>query len=313
MSWPPRNENTECIVETHNRKNNGMCLNNKYEQNSTSSSTAAQQTNTQPQEQTMLVNMDIDPTQDDLHRYALENPDYWNLILMDDEPQPRETQSSHLNQPGKELTTTDPSMSETTHDTHNTDVDEEPSNNRRADSATVEESQDQKCPRGNYYLRSRDTATVTNSVPVQETQASARIIPSKQNGKTKKKQRRRSKPRKQEEVRVYVDRICDEDILCGRGGKSNHHPGNIRYRETIQGYRAMYRSFTEKDEKTGLSHELVARVKREGCRFVKLDQISHRWYIASDKIARRKTAQALREKDPPEDRLIRDARRTDDE
>mmetsp|Transcript_5060 Transcript_5060/g.7671 ORF Transcript_5060/g.7671 Transcript_5060/m.7671 type:complete len:313 (-) Transcript_5060:169-1107(-) len=311
MSWFPQNEINGSTVETHNH-NNDMCLKNKYEQNTTASSTATathQKDKQQQQQQTMVVDMNIDLTQDALHRYAIEDPDFLNILGSFDDPM--ETEPQHLNQSGKELSS-DPSSSDTTYGTNTTEVDKS-NNSQQANSSKSKEILDQQCPRGTYNLRSRDsnTPTTTNSIPDPENQTSAAIAPSKQIAKSKKKQRRRSKPKKPVEVPAFVDRICDKDILCGRGGKSNHHPGNIKYREIIYGYRAQYRSLTEKDDKTGLSHVIVAKVKREGCRFVKFDDTKKKWYIASDKIARRKTAQALREKDPPEDRCIRESRTSD--
>ena len=94
--------------------------------------------------------------------------------------------------------------------------------------------------------------------------------------------------------RVYVPEIRDLDIIAGRGGKSNHHYGNKRYRQVVSEMKMMYRSTEAKTVKTDLSRAIVDHVCGYGGRFVKKDD-SGRYYLLTKSEARKKTSQALRE------------------
>eukprot|EP00980_Cylindrotheca_fusiformis_P024376 scaffold11809_cov128-Cylindrotheca_fusiformis.AAC.15 len=87
----------------------------------------------------------------------------------------------------------------------------------------------------------------------------------------------------------------DSDILCGRGGRSNHHVGNKRYRQVVAEMKASYRTIGSKSAKTDLSRAIVEHVKSYGGRFLKLDKDSGMYVVLSQSEARKKTSQALRE------------------
>jgi hypothetical protein len=95
--------------------------------------------------------------------------------------------------------------------------------------------------------------------------------------------------------RIYISEVNDSDILCGRGGKSNHHPGNKRYRQVVSEMKTMYRSTEAKTVKTDLSRAIVDHVCSYGGRFVKKDEKTGQYYLLSKAEARKKTSQALRE------------------
>jgi len=97
------------------------------------------------------------------------------------------------------------------------------------------------------------------------------------------------------EGRQYVTNITDLDILCGRGGKSNHHPGNKKYRQVVDEIKGMYRRTATKTVKTDLSRAIVDHVQTYGGRFVKKDEKSGHYHLLSKCEARKKTSQALRE------------------
>mmetsp|Transcript_833 Transcript_833/g.1199 ORF Transcript_833/g.1199 Transcript_833/m.1199 type:complete len:233 (+) Transcript_833:63-761(+) len=103
-----------------------------------------------------------------------------------------------------------------------------------------------------------------------------------------------SKPRKTK-PKTFVETIRETDVLSGRGGKSNHHFGNKKYRQTILEMKTSYRNIQSKTEKTRISRQIVADVLEYGGRFLKLDNATGRYYIMSDIEARKKTSQALRE------------------
>ena len=95
--------------------------------------------------------------------------------------------------------------------------------------------------------------------------------------------------------RLYVETIRDTDVLCGRGGRSNHHPGNKRYRHVISEMKLMYKKTEAKSTKTDLSRTIVDHVCRYGGRFIKKEESTGRYYVLTRGEARKKTSQALRE------------------
>ncbi|CAB9510448.1 expressed unknown protein [Seminavis robusta] len=95
--------------------------------------------------------------------------------------------------------------------------------------------------------------------------------------------------------KVFIPEIRDLDILCGRGGKSNHHFGNKRYRQVVSEMKMMYRSTEAKTVKTDLSRAIVDHVCSYGGRFVKKDDATGKYYLLTKAEARKKTSQALRE------------------
>mmetsp|Transcript_7363 Transcript_7363/g.9770 ORF Transcript_7363/g.9770 Transcript_7363/m.9770 type:complete len:489 (-) Transcript_7363:120-1586(-) len=96
--------------------------------------------------------------------------------------------------------------------------------------------------------------------------------------------------------------VTENDILCGRGGLTNHHRGNKRFRDIVSLHRADYIQAT-KVQKPAVSR-LIVNAIRNGSppgRFLKKDNKSGLWFDIGDKRAAEKASQALREK-PPEER-----------
>lgn len=98
------------------------------------------------------------------------------------------------------------------------------------------------------------------------------------------------------------------DVLCGRGGLTNHHKGNITFRKLVKSYREKYYN-ANKAEKAMISQEIVSIIRMGGGRFLKkVDESSSStdtsnsdrdsscsWVDIGDKKAKEKTSQALRE------------------
>jgi len=119
----------------------------------------------------------------------------------------------------------------------------------------------------------------------------------------KKKRKRRPRPKVDPSNKVYVEPETN-DVLLGRGGRSNHHTGNKRYREEVQNLREWYGSIGDnKDEKTKLSQTLVDLIQANGGRFLEKD--GERWYVVPNVVARRKASQALREDNDPKKRAAK--------
>lgn len=85
------------------------------------------------------------------------------------------------------------------------------------------------------------------------------------------------------------------DVLLGRGGLTNNHPGNVRYRELTEEWKCFYIDQRTKDDKKKVSELLMERVHDYGGRFLMKETESGCWTIADPKQARKKCSQALRE------------------
>lgn len=114
------------------------------------------------------------------------------------------------------------------------------------------------------------------------------------------------KPRKIiPEIKDYVDQYTDQDILFGRGGRSNHHPGNKLYRDIVT-QRQPYYKRCDKNEKTKVAQNIVDDIiERHDGRFLELDKATQRWYVVPNIVARRKVGQALRENNTEEARAAK--------
>mmetsp|Transcript_15845 Transcript_15845/g.43749 ORF Transcript_15845/g.43749 Transcript_15845/m.43749 type:complete len:689 (-) Transcript_15845:461-2527(-) len=135
--------------------------------------------------------------------------------------------------------------------------------------------------------------------------APATVASAEESNSNKKKRKRRPRKKVLPEVKEYVE-ITNDDVLLGRGGRSNHHVGNKRYREEVKNLQKWYADTADKNEKTDLSQMLVDYVHSYGGRFLEKD--ANGWYIIPNIVARRKASQALREDDDPAKRAEKRAR-----
>jgi hypothetical protein len=100
---------------------------------------------------------------------------------------------------------------------------------------------------------------------------------------------------KEYENRYFIQETREWDVLCGRGGRSNHHPGNKRYRQVVSEMKASYKNIEAKSAKTDLSKAILDHVYSYGGRFIKQDRATGRSYVLTATESRKKTSQALRE------------------
>lgn len=147
-------------------------------------------------------------------------------------------------------------------------------------------------------------ASIVQPQPLAAEPETAKKLPPKEM-KTSIKQSKR-KPRKIIPLnKEYIDEYRDTDILFGRGGRSNHHPGNKIYRDVVTERQAYYRN-CDKNEKTKVAQAIVDMVQRDHMgRFLELDKGANRWYIVPNIVARRKVGQALRENNTEEARAAK--------
>ena len=83
------------------------------------------------------------------------------------------------------------------------------------------------------------------------------------------------------------------DVLCGRGGVTNSHEGNIHFRNLANQYRWHYATAT-KSRKANVARFLVQKIRDQHGRFLK-KEADDSWYEIGDELALAKAAQTLRE------------------
>ena len=90
------------------------------------------------------------------------------------------------------------------------------------------------------------------------------------------------------------------DVLCGRGGTINTHPGNAKYRQLVEQRKRVYLTARFKREKRLISESIIKEIRNQSPpgRFLNRDAKDGDWYDIGDIKAREKTSQALRENLP---------------
>lgn len=83
------------------------------------------------------------------------------------------------------------------------------------------------------------------------------------------------------------------DVLCGRGGVTNSHEGNIQFRNLANQYRWHYAT-VKKSRKAHVARYLVKKIRDQHGRFLK-KEADDTWYEIGDELALAKAAQTLRE------------------
>ena len=96
--------------------------------------------------------------------------------------------------------------------------------------------------------------------------------------------------------------VQPNDVLCGRGGETNHHPGNIRYRSLVKAYQKLY-LLAKRRDKPKIAQCIVVSVRGVNGRFLKRTKNPNNaggsaWVDVGNVKAREKTSQALREGAP---------------
>merc|ERR1711951_332188 len=125
-------------------------------------------------------------------------------------------------------------------------------------------------------------------------------------GDEKKKQKKEqsiSLSNENDELKIMLEEITDQDVLFGRGGKGNGHRGNIAFRKKALDLRVKYGS-ASKVEKRRIAEGLVSWVKKQNGRFLIQDrEVKRHWYIVTDeRKVHSKASQALREAKTMEER-----------
>jgi hypothetical protein len=102
--------------------------------------------------------------------------------------------------------------------------------------------------------------------------------------------------------------FADNDVLSGRGGGTNVHPGNRNFRDLINLHRRAYLK-ARKNDKPAISRAIVRAIRETTGKFLKKDDNSGLWFEIGDDAAREKTSQALRQRAPEMRKLLFDTER----
>lgn len=89
------------------------------------------------------------------------------------------------------------------------------------------------------------------------------------------------------------DGVTANDVLCGRGGRTNTHDGNVRFRAVVASHQSQY-LIAKKREKEGIARDVVQAIRERGGRFLQKSE-SGTWEEVDEKKAILKSSQALRE------------------
>ena len=105
---------------------------------------------------------------------------------------------------------------------------------------------------------------------------------------------------------IPTSEITPNDVLCGRGGNINSHPGNERFRQMVDSKKRLYLTSRFKREKRLIACSIVDEINALNGRFLAKIYVSGSkrgrkkapdpgWYEVDIEKAREKTSQALRE------------------
>lgn len=108
--------------------------------------------------------------------------------------------------------------------------------------------------------------------------------------------------------KLGITSFNDYDVLSGRGGGTNVHPGNRNFRDLINLHRRAYLK-ARKNDKPAISRAIVRSVRENNGRFLKKDEKTGSWFEVGDDAAREKTSQALRQRAPEMRKLLFDTER----
>jgi hypothetical protein len=97
-----------------------------------------------------------------------------------------------------------------------------------------------------------------------------------------------------ENNQTNIASIGPNDVLLGRGGATNNHGGNQKFRLFVAEHQREYLQ-ARKHDKVVIARRIVSMVYANGGRFLQSGSSKDNWVQASDKRAQEKTSQALRE------------------
>jgi len=102
------------------------------------------------------------------------------------------------------------------------------------------------------------------------------------------------------EARKGISRPHDNDVLLGRGGTINIHPGNETFRKVVDSKKRFYLTAQSKKEKRLITDSVLSKIRElePPGQFLAKDSSTGLWHDVGYDKARNKTSQALRENAP---------------
>jgi hypothetical protein len=85
------------------------------------------------------------------------------------------------------------------------------------------------------------------------------------------------------------------DVVCGKGNAYCNLPGNILYTKIIRQNLQSYVNTKKRKERSLIIEEVLGEIFSQGCRFVKKDRRTNKWFELSRKQAHQKVGHALRD------------------
>lgn len=103
----------------------------------------------------------------------------------------------------------------------------------------------------------------------------------------------------QQQQKTNIHEPHPNDVLCGRGGSSNRHIGNLNFRSLVAANKEMYVTLTKK-QKMIVARKIVETIHMQDPpgRFLQKDSHTGLWFDIGVPRSLEKTSQALREKTP---------------
>ena len=81
--------------------------------------------------------------------------------------------------------------------------------------------------------------------------------------------------------KVGIEHYAENDVLSGRGGGTNVHPGNRDFRDLINMYRKTYLQ-AKKNDKPDISRSIVRKIRENNGRFLKKNEKTGLWIEIGD-------------------------------
>ena len=101
------------------------------------------------------------------------------------------------------------------------------------------------------------------------------------------------------------------DVLCGRGGMTNSHVGNKRFRSVVADHQREY-LVAKKRDKADIARRIVSIIQSNGGMFLRKNESTGEWEEVETKKAVEKTSQALREGLDVRRKVVKSPRRNSD-
>lgn len=162
-------------------------------------------------------------------------------------------------------------------------------NEQNEPKTVIEVTKDEKANEGNF--EASPSQEETSEMPKEDVQLKEELCEETNESKTKSG--------KEPWPLRDIKEPHENDVLYGRGGGTNHHPGNKRYRKMVEKRKLEYIN-SKRLDKPNVALKIIEEWRSQDPpgRFLKQDDSTGLWHDVGPKKAREKTSQALREKAP---------------